>query len=588
MAMLITKFNKLIANKFVWIGFTFLIVVAFVAWDMAVPEEDRDPAARQAAGHLFGEPVSPDEFRSAYVHTHMGLTLAMGQPLRMTEELDAELTRMAWKRLASLKHARQLGIRTSDREVVEAIRAFPDFHDQGQFNPDIYRAFLHQYLGQLGFGPTQFEEHVRQELVLQQLQRMVSESVLITPAEIQRAIHSFGDEFTVQYATIDEDVLGEGLEISEEEARAFYDKDPEAFTIPPKVRVKYVRFPIADFKDEVEITEDQALSYYDLNIDDFTEYEEQEPALYDEEESPPDDDDLFRVATTIPFEDVKEEIMDRLRRDAAALRAADVATDFVISLVPDRHGDAATFEEAAEEYGVIIEETEPFARGETPENVDAGIAFAQAAFDLRPHRDYYFSDAVEGAEHMYVLALDERFASYVPDYEEVQDQVHEAARADAVARAVEDLAETFRDTAQTELRAGQTFEEIADIFAIPVSEPVTFSATVGLDDRAYGDELLRAVLVYNEGEVTEPVEIENRHLVAHVAQRTAADMDQYADFRQQIVSTLTGERARILFEQWQEQLLEKAEFTPREIPDPAPADEDDFYEDDWVMLDRHD
>ncbi len=579
MTMLITKFNKLIANKFVWIGFTFLIVLAFVAWDMSVPDDARDPSERQAAGMLFGKPVSPDELRTAYVHTYMAVTLAMGQTLPISEELDKELTNMAWKRLASLKQAQKMGIRTTDREVVEAIRSFPDFHEQNQFNPDLYRSFIQQYLGRLGFGANQFEEHIRQELVLQKLQRMVSESVIITPAEIQRAINSFGDEFTVQYVIVNEDVLGEGLEITDEEARAFYDEHSEDFTIPPRVSVKYVRFPIDAYKDEVDITEGQALDYYDLNIEEFTRYED-DPALDDgEEESPFADDDLFRVATTIPFEDVKDEIIDRLRREMAARRAADVAMDYVIDLVPDRDGVAATFEEAAETYGVTIEKTAPFARGELPEGIDADLSFSVAAFDLRPHPEYYFSDAIEGDDDIYVLALEERHPAYVPDYEEVKGRVYEAARADAIQRAVMDLAETFRETAGTELRAGTSFAEIAETFAIPARAPITFTAATGLEDLEYGEQVLRAVLAYNEGEVTAPVRVNDAYLVAHVQTRSAADIAQYADFRQQIIATLARERARILFDEWQAHLLRQADFTPRVVP-PRVPDED--YEDDWV------
>lgn len=578
MAMLITKFNKLIANKFIWIGFTFLVVVAFAFMGLTGADDARDPAARHAVGTLFGEPVSPEAFRNAYIHSLMAVTLSYGRHIPMTEEINKELTDLAWKRLVSLKQAQRMHIRVSDREVVEAIRSFPDFQEQNRFNPDLYRAFVHHYLGQLGFGPNQFEEHVRQELALQKLRRMVAESVLITPPEIQRAVHSFGDEFTVQYVLIDEEVLGEGLEITEEEALAFFEENSEAFTIPPKVRVKYVRFPIDRYKDDVEVTEEQALDYYDLNIDQFTHYEEDEDADRDQLF---DDEELFQVATTKPFEDVKDEIMDQLRRDMAARRAADVAMDFVIKLVPDRQGDAATFEEAAEAYDLAIEQTEPFARNEVPENIDAGIAFSVAAFHLRPHPEYYFSDAVEGAAHIYVLALEERLTSYVPEFEEVADQVREAAQRDAVVRAVEELANTFQETATAELREGKTFSDIAKMFAIPFSEPVTFTAAAGLEGLEYGSDILRAVLAYNEGEVTAPVYTGAGYLVAHVAERAAADVAQFGDFRQQIVNTLARERTHILFEEWQEYMLKKADFTPREL-EPRPSADDDDFDDDWV------
>lgn len=572
MAMLITKFNKLIANKFVWIGFTILIVLAFVAWDMAVPEDARDPSARIAAGTLYGEPVSPDEFQQARIHTYMSLVLSFGQAFPITPEVDEELNNMAWRRLISLRKGKELGLQTSNREVVAAIRNFPGFQHEGQFDSQAYRQFLQQYLNPLGFSDRQFEEHVRQELILQKLERMVTETVLLSPAEVDRAISTIGDEFTVDYALINEKVLGAGLEPTEEEVMAFFETNKSAFMIPPKVQVKFVRFPIASFMEGIEITEDQALAYYDLHLDDFV------------KETEPDDDgeDLFVITETIPFEDVQADIKATLQRDMAARRAADVAMDFVIALVPDRDGIAQSFEQAAEAFDVAVERVPPFARDEIPDGIDAGLTFARDAFDRRLHPEFYFSDAIEGTDYFYVLALEERIPEREPLFEEVEIRVREAATEAAIADALRDLADHFRSAAQELIEAGDSFSAAAEPFAIPVQEAVAFSAAEGLEDVPYGNDLVRSVLNYNQGEVTEPVRLIDGYLVAHVALRTPADPAQFAAFRPQIIASLTRERGRILFEEWQEQLLRDANFTPRTL-DRFDYDED-FEDDDWANL----
>jgi len=567
MAMVITKFNKLIANKFIWIGFTILIVLAFVVWDMSIPEEARD-GSQAAPATLYGKPVSPDEFRAAYVHTYMSVVLSMGQNIQITPEVDAELTDMAWKRLVSLKEANKLGLAVSNREVVEAIRNFGGFQQNNQFSPAIYQSFVQQFLPNLGFSAAQFEDHVRQELVLQQLQRMVAETVLVTPAEIERAIRSFGDSFTVEYALIDETVLGEGLVVSDEKLEAFFENNQERFATAPKVQVRYVRFAIADYEADVEITEAQALDYYDLNIEQYTRVEE--PVEAEEEEQ------LFAVTTTLPFEDVQEEIIATLRRETAAHRTADVAMDFVISLVPDRLGNALAFDEAANSLGLEILQTEPFARGAFLPDIDAGLAFTSAAFDLRPGPEFYFSDAITGRDYIYVLALEERFPSYLPELEEVREAVLAAAQASAIQDAMEELARSLKEAAEAD-----TFAAAADQLLIQTRGPVEFTAAAGLSDVDYGQDLLRAVLNFNQGEVTEPVKVSNGYLVAFVTGRVAADPAEYADFRPQIIVTIAGERSRILFDEWQEQLLRQADFQPRVIPERIPDEEED---DEWALV----
>lgn len=570
MAMLITKFNKLIANKFVWIGFTVLIVLAFVAWDMSVPDDARDPAARLAPGTLYGQPVPPDEFHGARIHAYMSLILSMGRQIPISPEIDRELNRMAWRHLITMRRGREWGLVSSNREVIEAIRAYPGFQHEGQFHPDIYRGFIDHLLAPMGFTPAQFEEYVRQELLVQKLERMVSEAVLVAPSEVDRAIQSIGDEFVVHYALIDERILGEGLDVTEDDARAYFEANLERFMIPPKVRVKYIRFPVADYLVEAEITEQQALDYYDLHIDEFVRVPE---------DADLEEDELFQVTETIPFEEVREDIMDRLRRDVAARRAADSAMDFVIKLVPDRHGEASGFEEAAEQFGKSVEYTEPFAEGDVPPEIDAGPAFSRAAFELRPHPEYFFSDAIEGRENIYVMALVERIPEREPSFEEISARAMVAAFRDAAERAVTELANQFHAAAEEAIAAGNAFREIAESFAVPVRETPAFTAATGLEETPYGNELVRTVLGYNEGEVTAPVATRAGRLVAFISQRTPVDPAEFAHLRPQIVASLTRDRARILFHEWQEQLLREAEFQPRTIEQPLYDEEDDFYDD---------
>lgn len=570
MAMLITKFNKLIANKFVWIGFTFLIVVSFAFMGMAGSGEARDRAERQAAGTLFGESISAETFRRAYANTYMSVLLAVGQQISITEEVDRELRRMTWKRLASLLKAEQMGLRTSDREVVAAIRSYPMFQQDGRFSADIYQQFVHQYLAAMGFSAGQFEEHIAEELVLEKLRRALAEAVWVPPSDIDQAIRTLGDTFEVSYVLIDDEAVGEVTPPTTDELQAYFDENPERFIRPPQVKVRFVRFPIASFADEIEISEEQVRSHYDLNIDRYTREE-----VADTEADAADEDELFRITTTIPFEEVQAEIEETLRREAAARRAADVAMDFVVSLIPDRHGDAASFDAAAETFNVNVEDLPPFDRHTVPDDIGAGPEFVRAAFELRPHAEYYFSDPVEGDDNLYVMVLDQRIPERIPEFAEVEEAVREAAKQAKRERLRTARAEAFAQAAEQALLAGTAWSTVAGEFELEPSEPLQFSAAEGAGDAPYSRQLVRAVLAYNAGEITEPVSVWGGYLVIHVKEREEADPALFADFRPQIAASLAQERAAILFEEWQQQLLHEAEFsTPddRETP---------LYDDEW-------
>lgn len=576
MTMMISKFNKLIQNKLIWIAFIILIVFAFVVWDMAIPGNAEDAASRQAAGHLYGEPVSAETLRSAWVHTYLAFTLAVGRQMPVTPELDAELNKMAWRRIVSLHVAREMGIKTTPPEIISAIQTYAPFQQDNQFRPEIYRAFQQQFLAPMGFSGKQFEDHVRQEITLQKLQRVVAGQALISPSEINLAVHTLGDEFTVEYAFINQSVLGEGTTVTDEEVAAYFSKDPAAFTIPQKVRVNFVRFDVNNFLDQVEITEEQARSYYDLNTDEFT-YTEDPVKAEKAEGEEEDEAKAFPVAKLKPFEEVQEEITQQLRRQEAMRMASDRAMDFVIQLVPDRQGHAKSFQEAAAEYERTIETTGLFAATEVPDQIDAGPAFVEAAFNLRPNPNDSFSDAVVGERYVYVMSLDTRQAPYVPELEEVIDQVREAALADAVERAVKDLANAFREAEIRGLKEGKSFSKIAEDFALKLHPPVTFTVSAGLEGIPGGDDIVRSVLTYNQGEVTEPEETEDGYIVAYVAKRVPADVSQFTTLRAPIVQSLARERGRILFEEWQEQMLRDANFTARVVEQPPPDEDEEDY-----------
>src|ERR1035437_1522994 len=81
--MFISKFNKLIRNKFVWSGFAFIVILSFVAWQTktgGISEEE----TKNAAGKLDGKPVPAAEMRSAYFNSYLYMSLMVGRALKIT------------------------------------------------------------------------------------------------------------------------------------------------------------------------------------------------------------------------------------------------------------------------------------------------------------------------------------------------------------------------------------------------------------------------------------------------------------------------------------------------------------------------
>lgn len=576
MAMMISKFHKLIQSKIVWIIFFIVIVFSFVIWAMPWPARNEINAEARHAGELFEERISYDEFRQARAHTYLAVAMMMGEQPRITDRMEKELTSTAWRRLAGLKQAQKMGITANNNEVIQAIKSQQLFADpNGQFNRQRYQNFAYVFLRNMGMTEHHFEEYVREEIILQKLRAMVAQSLVIAPYEIQRTFDTINDQFDVQYVEITPESAEKDIALTDENVKNFFDAHTELFMIPPKVSVRYVAFPVADFIDQVEVTEEDALAFYNENIDDYTTYEAKK--MTDEEKEQDTVETLSAdleqdgEAIITPFDDVREQIVALLTDEKARDLAAEKATSFVMALSPDRQGNAPSFEELAVKFERPIATTAPFALDEEIEGIDAGPDFNSDAFELRPNSDDYFSNAILGEDYAYVMALDQTYPERIPEFEEVAEQVREAARLQALEEATLALATRIQEAAAAGLEEGQSFEEVIQTFDLPLLTASDFNAISGIENNDDSDVIVPAILPCNPGEIADPAPTEDgRLLVIYCADREPGVTTSLSSISPQIVDALKRERRPYLFRDWEDYLLAHGNFKDRVS---APADD---------------
>ena len=138
MAMMISKFNKIIKSKVVWGAFAILICVAFVG--ITIPGSKsrstarRQQAEAQRAGRLFGEEVNRLEFALARRNVQFEAILFLGRNVPITNENVDWFNERAWQRLAELKKAEQLNIFVTEEQAEYLPGSAPA--DQGRHRND--------------------------------------------------------------------------------------------------------------------------------------------------------------------------------------------------------------------------------------------------------------------------------------------------------------------------------------------------------------------------------------------------------------------------------------------------------------------
>ncbi|GIT92376.1 peptidyl-prolyl cis-trans isomerase [Jannaschia pagri] len=161
---------------------------------------------------------------------------------------------------------------------------------------------------------------------------------------------------------------------------------------------------------------------------------------------------LFRVnaildATIVPLEEVREDIVASLARDAAR-RDIDAAREDIDDLL----AGGATLEEVADETDMILGTAEVFAGASGgPLDYDA---FRAAALAVEEGDFPELESLSDGG--LFALRLDGIDAPVTPPLDEIRDRVEEAWQADDTARRLADLAQTLADR----IDAGDTFEDV--------------------------------------------------------------------------------------------------------------------------------
>ena len=548
MTMMISKFHKIIQSKVVWGIFALLISVAFVS--VSVPGSKNRRAARheqkaaQLAGRLFGEEVSRQELGRAYNSVRLNYMLQYGS-FRITPEIDEILITSAWRRIATLKKAQQLGMGVTSEQIVSVIQSQPIFRDQqtGRFNANVYNATLQQIRTLTGMRPKDVEQHYAEELLLRKASRIPVQGALVTDTEIAKAFHLYIDKLTVEYAAIPRS-LAETPKVTEEDAMNHFALNKEAFRMPERRLVDYVRFTVADHLGRDEITDEIVARFYENNKQRFL----KQPA----EDAPADAAPEFQ-----PLEEVKDSVTEELKQALAIKAAADLADGLVAELADE----TATFETAAQKLGLEIDgDTPAFTLVDPVKGIDPTAPFQRAAFALENDETHYYSDPVVGRDYVYVISLKKKFDSFLPAFDVVREDVIESAKIVAAEKAYVEKAEQVHGEIRNALKAGTPFADAIDKYNLKMEKTGPFDFSTPLEDDLE-QQVKGAAILYGQGDLTDLIATANEYLVAYVAEKVPGnEAATLPGMRSELVENLDREKAVRLIAAWQDALLEEAGF----------------------------
>ncbi|MGD0016115.1 MAG: peptidyl-prolyl cis-trans isomerase [Verrucomicrobiia bacterium] len=442
-------------KTWIFTGVLFLLIPGFIA--MFTPSFERG-RANSDQPTIRGKPISATDLAAGRRSAIVQLYLARGEMSR-TAAVEDYVNKQAVYHVVLLRKAAELGIRISDNDVIEQIRRLPpQFRStaDGRFGEGLL------YLNNYGVSPTQFEQFIREEVIIQRLQALVTSAAKITPLEVTQAYIPRYEKVTVDLAEFAVTPTFEaGITVTDGDAKTFYEgkrnnrPNAELFRTPAGVKVRYVLFSFDEAKKSVTVT--------DQDVADF--YERAKMKYAGTNAVPPE------------LDAVKTKVSDDLLTIRALRLAADKATQFSVKVAPEPGMARPDFAKIAAESGVHVQETGFFSQKEPVPGVQAGFQFNNEAFALILRPDVPTSDPVEGKDGYYVLEFIAQRKSEIPPFDDVKDKVIQRLKKERALEAVrkqgqEDLAKVKQSTA-----GGKSFAAACATLDLKLktSDPFTFS-----------------------------------------------------------------------------------------------------------------
>ena len=445
------------------------------------------------------------------------VTRSRNVPPEMLKMFAPQIVQGLITQQAMVYEAKRLGFEVTDTDLANSIRAqLPSqIVKDGVVDKEMYGRLL----ADQGLTVQQFESEVRNELLVNRFQRLTQEGVVVSPAEVQQEYNRRNEKVKIQYAVVTGAKLAALAQPTDDQVKAYFDKNRSSFQTPEKRSVAVVTIDPA--KLAVNPTDTDLVSFYNAQKE------------------------RFRVPERVKVRHILLKA-DSQTKDIPAVEAkargllnqlkggADFAT-----LAKANSADPGSASKGGELDWIV--------RGQTvPE-------FEKSAFSLQPNQ---LSDLVKTTYGYHILQVEAREPAHLKSFEEVKTQVTADARSQQTTRIEQQLADRLqgalkKDPMHPEAAVSDPAEQLARVENYSASEPI---AGLGVSP-----ELDQALTGLRKGEVTAPVALPaSKVAIAVVTGVTPAHPATLSDVQDQIRTNLTKQNTEKLLNEKGAELFKKA------------------------------
>ncbi len=209
-----------------------------------------------------GKEITETDLNRAVIGRRNQIAQMLGENYSPDLVTDEQLRSAAMQELVVQKllasAADDLGMGISDAQIVDQLRAVEGFQLDGQFS----EALFSNYLVTMGYTSSSFLEAFADELKVFQLSAALRASALATDNAVDQLISVLEETRSYQYVELPVDDILDDVDISEDQVLAFYDSHPDQFEQAERVSVDYLTIDRDLFIDQVEATDVEVMERF--------------------------------------------------------------------------------------------------------------------------------------------------------------------------------------------------------------------------------------------------------------------------------------------------------------------------------------
>lgn len=155
------------------------------------------------------------------------------------------------------------GLHVAQESAKSFVRAMPQFQDEtGEFS----QRRLEQLLAQAGYTGVGFLGEVREDLLVRQLETAISGSAFVIPSEVKTLVVLNNQKRNVATLEVKAADYRDQIEVTEDDVKVYYDANRGSFQTPEQAKVEYLHVSLDNFAGQDEVSEDEVAAAYEKEL----------------------------------------------------------------------------------------------------------------------------------------------------------------------------------------------------------------------------------------------------------------------------------------------------------------------------------